>query len=52
LKISKHNTEGGTSETDAISHLKEDEAQVSEGSEDKIYADIVGRVSEAYYFNG
>lgn len=42
LKISKHDTKGGPSETDAISHLKEDE----------IHADIVGRVSEAYYFNG
>ncbi|KAJ9550139.1 hypothetical protein OSB04_014184 [Centaurea solstitialis] len=52
LKISKHNMEGGPSETDAVSHLKDDEAQVSEGSEDKINADIVGRVSEAYYFNG
>ncbi|KAJ9550194.1 hypothetical protein OSB04_014239 [Centaurea solstitialis] len=31
---------------------KDDEAQVSKGPEDKIYADIVGRVSEAYYFNG
>ncbi|KAL8267716.1 hypothetical protein R6Q59_001514 [Mikania micrantha] len=39
LKLSKHNTNA-------------DERQISEVSEDKICADIVGHVSEAYYFNG
>ncbi|KVI04225.1 Transcription factor IIIC, subunit 5 [Cynara cardunculus var. scolymus] len=51
LKISKHNTKGSQSETDSSAHLKEDEA-LSQGSEDKIYANIIGCVPEAYYFNG
>lgn len=54
LKISKHNNNNNKIQPEivTISHLKEDETQISEEPEDKICADIVGHVSEAYYFNG
>lgn len=59
LKISKQNIKGVPSadtsspnEINAFAHSQEDETQISEGPEDKIHADIVGHVSEAYFFNG
>ncbi|KAL7586644.1 hypothetical protein Lser_V15G40448 [Lactuca serriola] len=52
LKISKQNIQP---EITANAHLKEDdenETHILEKQEDTICADIVGHVSETYYFNG
>nr|XP_043607063.1 general transcription factor 3C polypeptide 5-like isoform X2 [Erigeron canadensis] len=57
LKISKHDNTNAAHDTgcsnNAVTRSREDEAHISEeGSEDKLCADIVGHVSEAYYFDG